>query len=320
MIFWAVILEYMNYLLSGDDTLSIRFRKQELIENFIKKNPEGKVFTFDFFDSQTPLEKLEEELSPSLFEIPKLVVVEGLRNFSESAPERIRDIFTTSKTTDTIFIETEKLTKTDPFIKLAKGNLENEEVYEAKKRDIQKFIKAREKDLGGTLDVKTLAAIQERSGKDDELMLQNIQKVLTYTQGKPLSSQDLDALVPAPLEAKVFDALDALVLGNKERALALFHRILSQEDIFRIFPLCAWQIRQMLLVTEAKKEAGDSHGKIAKTTGIHPFVVQKLLRVLPNFSRARLARGLRLLSELDVDLKLSKKTPEGALQHFIFHW
>lgn len=310
----------MNYLLSGDDTVAIRFRKQELVETFTKKSPGGKVFLFDFSDPQTSLESLEEELLPALFEIEKLIIVEELKQLAESAPERVQHIFTAPKTADIIFIEAGKLAKTDPFRKLAKGHIEIEETYEAKKRDLKKFITVLEKDLGAHLDARTLADIQERSGNDAELTLQNIQKVLTYAQGAPLTSEALDILVPAPLEAKAFDALDALVAGNKEKALTLFHRILVDEDIFRIFPLCAWQIRQMLLVAEAKESMGEQKEKIAKETGIHPFVVGKLLRVLPNFSRPRLAKGLRLLSELDVDLKLSRKTPEGALQHFIFHW
>jgi DNA polymerase III delta subunit len=76
----------------------------------------------------------------------------------------------------------------------------------------------------------------------------------------------------------------------------------------------------MLLVTEAKEQLGERKDVIAKETGIHPFVVQKVLRVLPSYPRPRLAKGLRILSALDVELKLGQRTPEGALQHFIFQW
>ncbi len=310
----------MKYLLFGDDTLALRFRKQALQEDFAKNHPDGHILTFDFLSQEKGvLEKLEEEVSPALFDAPKMLVVEGAESFYVAHPERIENLLAANTTARLLFIEPIKLAKNNPFYKIAKKNTE-EENYELKKRNFREFVDRLEEMVGGKLDAQTVVAIRERSGKDDELALQNIQKVLTYTGGSKPSPAELDALVPAPLETKVFDALDALVGGQKEQALTLFHRILTEEDIFRIFPLCAWQIRQMLLVSEGQEQFGDQKEKIAKEANMHPFVVQKILRVLPNFPRTRLARGLRILSGLDVDLKLSRKTPEGALQYFIFHW
>lgn len=310
----------MKYFLFGDDALALRARKQELIQRFSQDNPGAPVFSFQFSSGNGDIGKLEEEILPTLFGTPKLIVVEDLESMYSGAKERIENILSTPTAADIIFIEYKKLPKADAFLKLAKKYIESDESYDAKKRDLQKFITLLEEKLGGHLDARTIAALKERSEKDDDLVLQNIQKVLTYSQGKPISQDELDALVPTPVEAKVFDALDALAAGQKERAFSLFHLLLKEEDIFRIFPLCAWQIRQMLLVTAGKEHFGENKEKIAKEAGIHPFVVQKLLRVLPGYPRTRLAKGLRILSELDVDLKQGRKTPEGALQHFVFQW
>ena len=312
----------MRYFLFGDDTVALRFRKQVFIDAFIQKQASGQVMNFDVRDGQVAnMDKLEEALLPALFEVPKILVVEGLGTVYEGNKERVENILATQTSSDIIFLEARKILKSDSFLKYVnKQALGQVEEYELKKRDLKKFIAQTQEDFGGQLEGRTLTCIQERSGKDDELALQNIQKVLTYAAGKPVSQEELDVLVPAPLEVKIFDALDALVNGHKERALIVFRQLLAQEDIFRIFPLCAWQIRQMLLVGEAKEQVGENKEKIAKLANIHPFVVQKLLRVLPQYPRTRLARGLKMLSELDVQLKQSKKTPEGALQHFVFHW
>jgi DNA polymerase-3 subunit delta len=310
----------MHYLLSGDDSVALRFRKQELIKEFLQAQPDGQVLTLDFTDGRSDsLVNLKEELLPTLFAAPKTLVVDGIGALYERAKEQIEDIFSLTTSASIIFLEQRKILKTDAFIKFAKKHAE-EENFDLKKRDLNKFISILQENNGVQLDTMTLNLIKERSGKDDELALQNIQKVLTYTQGEKISKADLDALVPAPLETKVFDALDALVNGKKDQAFSTFHRILTEEDIFRVLPLCAWQIRQMLLVTDTVELVGENKERIAKEAGMHPFVAQKLLRVLPNFSRTRLARGLRILADLDVDLKLSRKTPEGALQYFVFHW
>lgn len=309
----------MKYFLWGDDSLAIRFRKNELVKNFVTENQSAQVLTFDFSQGEKGmLEALEEALLPALFEVPKIIVVVTLETCYDQNKERVENILSSSA--NLIFVEYQKLAKTSAFLKTAKKHIEEEEHYDTKKRDTKKFIAFLERDLGGSLDVRALTTIQERSGKDDELLLQNIQKVITYTGDRGITAGELDILVPAPVETKIFDALDALAAGQKEKAFSLFHLILKEEDIFRIFPLCAWQIRQMLLVTEGKEQFGENKEKIAKDTGMHPFVVQKLLRVLPHFPRPRLAKGLRILAELDVALKQGRKTPEGALQHFVFQW
>lgn len=310
----------MKYLFYGDDTLAIRNRKNQLFEDFLTKNPGGKTIAFSFSDGNIT-QDIEQELSPGFFPEPKILVIEGLEAQFESNKARAMSLLETGTTYDVIFVEYQNLTKANPFLKATQKKLDQVEVFGKKQRNIDALVLDLENELGlGSLDRRTLMMLKERSKDDGELLLQNVQKVLTYTEGKNITQSELDALVPTTLEVKVFDALDALVSGQKEKALVLFQNLLKQDDVFRILPLCAWQIRQMILVSDAGERHGNRGDSLAKETGIHPFVVQKILRVLPNFSRARLAKGLKILSSIDVDLKQGRRTPEGALQHFLFQW
>lgn len=310
----------MKYLLYGDDSLTLRSRKTELINSFLEKNPDGKVETFTFPEALTTGAFIET-LYPGLFETPKLLVFENVSSIFDTAPEQVQEVLNATTPSTCIFLEYEKAAKIKPLLKEAKKVVDKEEEYNAKQRNVQKLIDSLQEELGvGSIDTKTLLLVQERSGKNDELLLQNIRKILTYTNGKALSKAEFDALLPVTLETKVFTALDALIFGRKEEALVLFEKLLKQDDVFRILPLCAWQIRQMLLVMEAQAKFGNQKEKIAKETEIHPFVVQKILGVLPHFSRARLAKGLKLLASLDTALKQGKKTGPGAVHEFIFQW
>lgn len=310
----------MKYFLHGDDSLAIRLRKRELTSSFQEKNPGGQIQIFTFPEALLA-NALEEETSPSLFEAPKLFIFEETSLGYDAAPERIKNLLALETGNDCLFIEYKKIPKANSFLKIIQKKVDAEELYESKKRDISALVSDLEEELQlGALEGRTKSILRERSGNDDDLYLQNIRKVLTYSEGKAISSEELTSLTPVTLETKVFEALDLLVSGQKEKANVLFQKILRDEDIFRIFPLCAWQIRQMLLVTEAQENFPGNKEKIAKSTSIHPFVVQKILRVLPSFPRARLSKGLKILSAVDVDIKQGRRTPEGALHHFLFQW
>lgn len=310
----------MKYLFHGDDGLSLQAEKKLILQTFRQKHPDGQIHRFDFSEMKS-YEAAEEELSPSLFSAPKFFLFENTNDFFEEALERAEMFLEKTKEQDCLFLESQKLPQKNSFLKLAQKHFDEVRLFEKKKRNFQSLVKHLESELQiGSLDKGIQECIRERSLGNDEQALQDIQKVLTFASNKKVSKEDLDALVPHALEVKIFDALDALVSGQKERALVLFQAVLLEEDVFRILSLCVWQVRQMLLVQEAEAKHGASREVIGKETNIHPFVVQKILRSLPNFSQARLTKGLRLLSRIDADLKESKRTKEGAIQHFIFSW
>src|SRR5262245_41447046 len=111
----------MKYSLFGDDTLALRFRKQEIIEKFVASHPGSQILHFDVSDGQLiELQRLEEEIGPSLFEIPKILIAEGMGGIYEDNTERIGQLVATASSADIIFVEARKIAKTDAFLKLLK--------------------------------------------------------------------------------------------------------------------------------------------------------------------------------------------------------
>lgn len=125
------------------------------------------------------------------------------------------------------------------------------------------------------MPIKTLQAISERVAEDEEF-LTRLLTVDIFSNGEPVSAADIQRLVPVPVEAKIFDALDMLAASNHSGALAAFRALLDEDDIFRILGMCAWQLRQMLVVEECIRSGVTDKNIIAKESGLHPFVVQKI--------------------------------------------
>lgn len=88
----------------------------------------------------------------------------------------------------------------------------------------------------------------------------------------------LKRVVEKQKDYKPFAICDAVAEKNKNRAWVLFQKaLLSGVPAEEIFYKIAWQIKALLLIK-----------KIPKETGLHPFVVQKNLANVKNFTEQEL--------------------------------
>ena len=151
-------------------------------------------------------------------------------------------------------------------------------------------------------------------GDNLRLLALEIEKLATYVgPGGTIRADDVRALTPASRQAKVFDLTDALARRDRKRALALLHDLLAAgESPLGIVALTAFQTRSLLQV-KTLAERGLRAPQIAQTAGMAPFVVEKTLPLARQFSFTQLEAAHRSLLGVDTALKLSKMTPEMAL-------
>jgi DNA polymerase-3 subunit delta len=138
--------------------------------------------------------------------------------------------------------------------------------------------------------------------------------------GRPVTQDDLDAVVSHTREAVIFELTDAVGMGDGPRALAvlahLFHES-SQPEIGQANAVLGMLIRQMRLVFAARM----ARGNIEEVTGVPPFVARKLAGQARRFDEARLRRAYAALCRFDRDLKGGSysvvRAPYAALQRWI---
>jgi DNA polymerase-3 subunit delta len=148
-----------------------------------------------------------------------------------------------------------------------------------------------------------------------------IDKLATYVgPGGTITANDVRQLSAHVQEARIFDLTDALAQRNCKQALNILHDLLSDgEPPLKLISTITFQVRSLLLVKELAQR-GTRAAQIASTLGIAPFIVEKALRQVGNFSMAQLEGTYRQLLATDAALKRSRLTPEMALDLLVINF
>jgi DNA polymerase III subunit delta len=141
-------------------------------------------------------------------------------------------------------------------------------------------------------------------GPDLPRIENEINRLISFTKSSnktQIEIADVDKLIEPNNNFKIFDLTDAMAAKNAKKALqvlAAFQK--SGEDNFRLFNLIVHQFRTMLIVADLAKHDSTT---IAKMTGIHPFVVKKILFSLKEYSVDKLITIYRKLEKTDWQVK-----------------
>lgn len=143
-------------------------------------------------------------------------------------------------------------------------------------------------------------------------------KLVCYVDGDhPINEHDVAMLTPYVPEANVFDMVDALAVGDGDKALRLIHRALHEnprDPGFGLFSLIVRQFRLLLMVRDHLNGGGGSQNPvIAKALGVHPFVAGKISVQSRAFTIEQLESVMKGLQKYDQDMKTGRIDARLAL-------
>ena len=172
---------------------------------------------------------------------------------------------------------------------------------------------------GGKIDNQAIAFLAATVGNDLWQMANEITKLTNFCQAKPITITDIENLVKAKFDDNIFNLVDALGTKNKKLALKLMSDQFNLEaDEMYLLSMLIRQFRILLeikdLINERPKITKDL---IAKELQIHPFVAQKALWQVKNFTFDKLKQIYQMLSDLDIKLKTSQAKPKVLFDLFI---
>lgn len=312
------------YLYGSEHALLLQ-EKQRLVREFQKKYPQATTLVFDVEDAgDSVFDQYRSQSQPGLFEAKKLIVLLNPGALDAAKTKKLISFLEVQAENPDIVhivVDPRKAKKSDALqkalVKLAQTTKEFSTVTE---RDYTALIRNIESEYERTGDLEKAAerALRERTGTDMERLQSELAKLFLYKPTGKITLEDVEALVQKAMEIKVFDALDSLASEQKENALRQFRALLNESDIYQLVGMCAWQLRRMIQVAALAETGQTNSAAIAKETGLPPFVVQKMLRYSNQFTTKRLVRGMKLLSDLDVDLKQGKRDGQGVIEAFVF--
>jgi DNA polymerase-3 subunit delta len=185
---------------------------------------------------------------------------------------------------------------------------------ELKGSQVESWLLRRAQTLGVRLAPDAAHTLAASAGPQLRPLANELDKLATYVGAQgAITAQDVQLLSAATQPANRFELADALARKDRTRALALVHdQLEAGESALAIIGQIAYQTRSLIQV-KALSERGMRGGQIAQTVGMSPYIVEKSVALARQFTFAQLVATHRALLEMDSALKLSKLTPEMAL-------
>lgn len=324
----------MVLFLYGEDSYRSRAKLKQIEERF-KKTDKSRVNFIKIDGERNPWKNIEKEiLSPPFLHDKKLVVVENFlkkrgQKFDEAVAflkeEKIPD------GTVVVFWDDSKPDERTAIFKfLAKPKQADKfDLLDAVK--LRKWIAEAAAEREIKIEPRAVEMILGLVGSDLWQMSGELDKLAAYVRGQKeknnlVTAEDVAIFVRGKFDENIFSLTDALGTKNKKTVFNLLNeQIEAGLEEGYIFAMLVRQFRILLQIKElvAKEYSFISASdpgikqKIAMELGLHPYVVQKTLYQIKNFSLPELKKFYGKLLAIDMKMKRGNFNPRAFLDLFV---
>ena len=164
---------------------------------------------------------------------------------------------------------------------------------------IQQKVQAR----NGQIGLREANILAETVGPNLWQMTQEIEKLTTFAEGKPIPTEAIENLVSPNLAANIFKFTDQLGARNAKAALKTLNILLeSGSEIVGTLFMIVRQFRIMIQIEACMRQKMDK-STITQKLKLHPFVVSNTMGQAKNFDAAKLKKIYSRLLAIDEGMK-----------------
>jgi DNA polymerase-3 subunit delta len=184
-------------------------------------------------------------------------------------------------------------------------------------KDLKVWIQKQVKEEGGAITPRAVDLLAGLVGGDLWAMSGEIQKLLLFSQGRPISEDDVRQLVSQVQEANIFALVDAVTEGRTELAQRILHQ-LYHEGAAPTYIL-VMITRQFRLIAQTKDlEPGLPRSQIQDRLGLKSsYGLERTLRQAKLYDLEGVKRVYDKLLETDSAIKTGKYSDKLALELLI---
>lgn len=304
-------------LLGSDPYLRDRCRKA-LVEKFV---PEG---AREWAVSKIPaagggLEELlgRAQMAPMLSPLQVLILqdAQALERGGDDAMERIAERLTAYLEDPAPFslvvFEAEQLDRRKRLFKTLAANALLVELSADANPTSLVLRMARE--LGANIAQDAASELAEAVDGEPAKIRLELEKLLLYARGRPISGADVDVLVVSAKKYTVWKLVDAFAARDRRSAIVLLDSLLREgEQPAGIVGALSWMYRK--LVEARELPAGTNHYAAARDLGMRPETAAIAVEQARKIPRERLLAGIAILAEADSALKSGAPNPRATLE------
>lgn len=144
-----------------------------------------------------------------------------------------------------------------------------------------------------------------------DIIVNEINKLISYTEGRDITRQDIVDMFPQKSDNDVFDLVDFVSQKRPEKAIDIMSELMHRgENPLGILSMIERQFK-LLFNIKFGMEEGKGKDTLAKELRLHPFIAEKLMVQSKKFTKAQIKKCLQLCIDTERTLKSSsfeKKT------------
>jgi DNA polymerase-3 subunit delta len=306
----------MIIFLYGPDTYRSRQKLNFYKDGFIQKYDPSSFNITKLDGENLTFEEINKAIAtPPLFASKRMVIIENLITKNKDVSRETIPLLDNQINNENVIIFWEgfndKKIATEPLFKrLVKEKIVGEFKLLSEK-ELTAWVKKEFKKEGGKIDEEAIRALIGLVGDDLWQMIQEIRKLVAFRGSKSITSPDVLSLVKGKFDDDIFKLTDALAHKNKKSFLKLLDDQFSSgaNEIYLLTMLI--RLFRILLETKevSQKNRYLSRYNIAKELGLNPFVAEKAMHQIKNYSLQELKNIYHKLLEIDFKTKTGQAKP-----------
>lgn len=173
----------------------------------------------------------------------------------------------------------------------------------------EKYLRAR----GVQIEPSALGLLIGLTGTGLTYVTNELEKLVTHAgRARRITTPDVEALVPRTRQHDNFELGDAVLAGERQRALRLLRRVMADgAEPVALVGMLAWAFRRMLVAKELMQRNAPMP-EVAREAKVSPYA-HDFFAQARRIDLDKLVRGLQRLAEVDLALKSTAATPQLRL-------
>lgn len=301
----------MIVTLTGTNDFARTAMLQKLVAAFVAEHTDMGLERLDGAEHDTA--RMRESVSSLPFLTARKMIVLRDPSKQKAFAEQIADVLKgIADTTDLVIVEP-KLDKRLTYYKTLKKETDFRELNDLDPGGLGRWAGEYVAAHGGSLSVPDARLLIDRVGPNQQLLQQELDKLLAYDA--QISRSSIELLTEPTPQSTVFELVDAASAGRTQRAFELYReqRALKIEPQ-AIIALLAWQLHVLAVIKTAGPRSAED---IARQAKLNPFVVRKSQALARSLTLVSLKTKIAELLQLDINLKTKGMDADEALQLYL---
>lgn len=307
------------YLIYGEDRFLIDDVTSRLLEKTL--GPDSRGFNYHVFDGGKVemADVLDMAQSFPVLSSWRLILIRDINLIPAEGLDLLVSYIKTPSPTTCLVLVTSKPDMRKRFFQEIKVLLSPVQIQPPSGIQLVSWVRLKANGLGLTIPDEAISFIIERRGDDLKSLLNEIEKLSIYLDGKKaVKLEDVKAVICGEETPSIFELTGCICEKNTKDSLRLLFLLLtSGESPLVILSMIVRQFRIIWKILEAK-DAGRSAEDILREIGIPKWSQGKLIRQSEKFTPKGLAHAFSLFLKTDIELKSSRIAPRIILEDLIF--